>query len=237
MLSLESLKTLATKWQTHPVNVSREYVQHVFLSCLYRLPESDALAFKGGTALRLLYGSPRFSEDLDFTGGLKIFHLQKLLKRAGELVREEALPLETLESKPTSGGCLALYSCQIHGDRVQLELNVSLRSKARTEPVLVATPLYPAYQCLSLPAGELVKEKIEALFSRKKARDFFDLYFVIRQRLGMEAVIPHKKKLIDVVKHLDAGTLQRELKIFLPVSHHKTIANLPQALSMELNRL
>lgn len=29
----------------------------------------DQLTFQGGTSLRLCYGSPRFSEDLDFVGG------------------------------------------------------------------------------------------------------------------------------------------------------------------------
>ena len=67
MLSRDSLQRQAVAWQTSFLNVIREYVQHLFLSHLYALPQSDHLAFKGGTALRLLYGSPRFSEDLDFT--------------------------------------------------------------------------------------------------------------------------------------------------------------------------
>jgi len=39
---------------------------------LFRLDQEgllDSLTFQGGTALRLCYGSPRFSEDLDFVGG------------------------------------------------------------------------------------------------------------------------------------------------------------------------
>lgn len=39
----------------------------------------DTLTFQGGTALRLCYGAPRFSEDLDFTGGEE-FNLTNLLK-------------------------------------------------------------------------------------------------------------------------------------------------------------
>ena len=48
-------------------NVVREYFQHIFLGELYKLPNSEKLLFKGGTALRIVYGSPRFSEDLDFS--------------------------------------------------------------------------------------------------------------------------------------------------------------------------
>src|SRR3989338_1779982 len=68
MLSLESLREFTKKYQTKETNVLREYVQHLFLSSLYRFPGSERLLFKGGTALRIIYQSPRFSEDLDFTG-------------------------------------------------------------------------------------------------------------------------------------------------------------------------
>ena len=48
-------------------NIVREYFQNVFLAKLYTLSEAEKMLFKGGTALRILYGSPRFSEDLDFS--------------------------------------------------------------------------------------------------------------------------------------------------------------------------
>ncbi len=42
----------------------RDYLQHLILWLLYR--QSQTLIFKGGTALRLVYGGNRYSEDLDF---------------------------------------------------------------------------------------------------------------------------------------------------------------------------
>jgi predicted nucleotidyltransferase component of viral defense system len=39
-----------------------------FLSYLYKQPDSEKLLFKGGTALKFIFRSPRYSEDLDFTG-------------------------------------------------------------------------------------------------------------------------------------------------------------------------
>ncbi len=68
MLSLKNLNEFIKKLQTIPKNVVREYIQHLFLSCLYKIKGSEKLLFKGGTALRIIFGSPRFSEDLDFTG-------------------------------------------------------------------------------------------------------------------------------------------------------------------------
>ena len=68
MITIESLEKIAKQYQTSVFpNIVREYFQHVFLLELYKLPDAEKLLFKGGTALHIVYGSPRFSEDLDFS--------------------------------------------------------------------------------------------------------------------------------------------------------------------------
>src|SRR4030066_650166 len=47
--------------------VVREFWEVIMLKGLFDSPEGKLLIFKRGTALRLVYGSPRFSEDLDFS--------------------------------------------------------------------------------------------------------------------------------------------------------------------------
>lgn len=47
-------------------HVMREYLQLRLLEGLQEVGATAELAFHGGTALRLLYRTPRFSEDLDF---------------------------------------------------------------------------------------------------------------------------------------------------------------------------
>jgi len=47
-------------------NVAREYLQARILGCLQRAGAMIPLAFHGGSALRFLYASVRYSEDLDF---------------------------------------------------------------------------------------------------------------------------------------------------------------------------
>jgi len=51
--------------------ILREYFQYKILDLIYQSKHSDKLAFLGGTALKIIYGNPRFSEDLDFNN-LKI---------------------------------------------------------------------------------------------------------------------------------------------------------------------
>ena len=47
-------------------NLVREYLQARILLALQEAGAMIPLAFHGGTALRFLFGLPRFSEDLDF---------------------------------------------------------------------------------------------------------------------------------------------------------------------------
>lgn len=237
MLSEKTIRDLAVKWQTTPLNVVREYLQHLFLSYLYQSPLSENLAFKGGTALRLLFRSPRFSEDLDFTGGLKPFHLKELLSQTVQKVALEAGEIKEKESKPTSGGYLALYEGTLYGEKVRVEVNVSFRTKPKPEPILTTTPLVPSYQCLALPINQLVREKCEALLFRKKPRDYFDLYFLLRERLGVSQIIPLKKRLQESLKKFDNKSAAQELKLFLPTSLHQIVSRLSQALASELERL
>ncbi len=50
----------------HGRNLAREYLQERILAGLQRAGAMIPLAFQGGTALRILYALPRYSEDLDF---------------------------------------------------------------------------------------------------------------------------------------------------------------------------
>ena len=50
----------------HGRNLSREYLQARILGALQRAGAMIPLAFHGGTALRFLFASARYSEDLDF---------------------------------------------------------------------------------------------------------------------------------------------------------------------------
>ncbi|MBE0433513.1 nucleotidyl transferase AbiEii/AbiGii toxin family protein [candidate division WOR-3 bacterium] len=107
MISRKLIEELAGKYQTIEINIAREYCQHLFLSNLYQMKKSERILFKGGTALRVMYQSPRFSEDLDFScSGVKIKDIEDLLLRNVIEIEKSEIGVEILESKSTSGGYL-----------------------------------------------------------------------------------------------------------------------------------
>lgn len=234
MISLDTLRETSVRWQTSLQNVVREYVQNLFLSHLYQLPGTDRLFFKGGTALRILHNSPRFSEDLDFSANIKPFHLKDLLEEAIQRTNREGVSLVTRESKPTSGGYLALYAGDLYQEPVGLELNISLRAKAQGEPFLVSNVLVPPWQCMGLRAEDLAAEKADALLTRGKPRDYFDIYFLLRSRIGIDAIQARRKRVLSALKSVNSRDLVKDLKPFLPISHQRILRSLPSLLASEL---
>jgi len=130
MLEKKKLEEFTKINQTTFDNAVREYCQHLFLSYLYQKPESAKLFFKGGTALRIIFGSPRFSEDLDFTGlniGLK--KIETMFAETLSDVEKTGIKVEISESKLTSGGYLGIAYFSLYNVKFPIQIEVSLRTK------------------------------------------------------------------------------------------------------------
>jgi predicted nucleotidyltransferase component of viral defense system len=248
MISNEALEKLARQYQTGIFpNIVREYFQHVFLSELYKLPESEKMLFKGGTALRMVYGSPRFSEDLDFSlFGIKPTDVERFVEGlfANVLVTIERSGIHVeldRKSDETSGGYIGAATFKILDyQSVDVEINISARNgrEMSGEVDSVANDFVPTYTLIHLPQNELVEEKVfGALRERKKPRDFYDLYFIMRK--GMLSS-DQKKRLAGLKSEIltDAGNInfRGELGAFLPIDQQAIIRDFNRALEAELNR-
>lgn len=194
MITIEIIEKLAKQYQMSVFpNIVREYFQHVFLSRLYVLPESEKLLFKGGTALRIVYGSQRYSEDLDFS--LFEVHPHETKKTVENFFIKVLADMEQIgihvqvseKSNITTGGYFGIATLRILDYQpLDVEINISSRNGRglRGEVDSVANDFVPTYTVVHLPQQELVEEKIfGALRERKKPRDYYDLYFMMRRRM------------------------------------------------------
>src|SRR3989338_4633161 len=102
MISEIQIKNLVNKFQTTEVNIRREYIQHLFLSYFYQDKDAFKILFKGGTALRLIYNSPRFSEDLDFSCPFAtLAQIEKPIEETLISIEREGIKVNLGESKVT----------------------------------------------------------------------------------------------------------------------------------------
>lgn len=232
------------KMQTTRDNVTREYCQHLFLSKLYQKKGSENILFKGGTALRILWQSPRFSEDLDFSGmKTSQTEVENILEDVFIEMQREGLDVDMRESKKTTGGYLGKLLLRWAGFFASIQLEISQRKGSlRAEQTLVQSDFTPAYVVFCLSEEDMIREKTMALLERAKPRDFFDLYFILRSRRTVLSLFRQdknlKKKILGKL-HGIAGSLSfsKELKQFLPTSHHSLLRDFPSILEKELHRV
>lgn len=240
MLSIENLKEFTKKFQTRTENVQREYLQHLFLSSLYQLEGSEKLLFKGGTALRIVFGSPRFSEDLDFTG--QNIHQYKIIDdlfiQTIDEVEKNGVDITFKDAKPTSGGYLGVIHYAMYDFSEDMKFEVSLRrgKEAKHEITTIVNDYTAAYPIIHLPAKEIVQGKVSALLNRGKPRDYYDLYFILRHP-EMRAHISFDI-LGQALNKLKGSKInfKAELSALLPVGHQMILKNFEQILAVEITK-
>ncbi len=237
MISEEEIQKLSNKFQTSQINVRREYFQHLFLSYFYQQPKAASIFFKGGTALRLLYKSPRFSEDLDFNSGLINYReIENLIQDTLAQIEKENIIFNLKEAKQTSGGFLATISFAAFGQPIDMRLEISLRvGEKKGESGGINNEYIPSYNIITVTKEQLVAGKIAALLSRKKPRDFYDLYFMLRA----DMLSPEKKNILpSILKALTESDInfEAELKKFLPKTHWMIMKDFRNTLKREINR-
>ncbi len=248
MITQEAIKKLATQYRTTEFpNIVREYFQHLFLSQLYRLEKSDNLLFKGGTALRIIYGSPRFSEDLDFS----IFRVEQYIREKfiEDLFTTVLVEIEktgiTVDLGPKPGRTAegyygdATFNIYDYGP-ISVSINISSRNgrDVKGEIDSVANDFVPTYNVFHLPQEVLVDEKIfDALLTRWKARDFYDLYFIMRKGiLSLEQKKRLNKNKDEIIKGSEKIDFNAELSVFLPQDQQVIVRDFKRNLLNELNR-
>jgi hypothetical protein len=201
----EAILRMLSKYDCHGlndyINALREILQEVALLGLWRAKFFEKAAFYGGTALRILYGLDRFSEDLDFSllepvndfrlGGYTEF-LRKETDAFGFEVRIEAIdkavrtPIRSAFLKTNTRNQLlvigtgedlvqAIPKGQIL--KIKLEVDTDPPPGFSTETRYLLQPVPFAVRAFVLQ--DLFAGKIHAILCRKwksrvKGRDWYD---------------------------------------------------------------
>lgn len=239
MITLSQTQTLAGSFQIDTFTIMREYLQLVFLNYLYASPESKHIYFKGGTAIRLLFGSPRFSEDLDFSTTLSCQRLQSIiLDLAGKLQSElPGLQIKLLYSGKTSIRYHLKYSPQDFKYPLNLRLDFTFVQKVlapAVSPLVTRFPLTVFPLISHLSSAEILAEKLCALSSRTKGRDYYDTWYLLEKGIKLDPkllsqkfhenkLIFNQQKLLSRVHAYSQKDLNLDLAQFLPKSQKPII--------------
>jgi predicted nucleotidyltransferase component of viral defense system len=190
--------------------VVREHWELILLKRLYESPQGRYLIFKGGTALRLAYGSPRFSEDLDFSLAKDVMKgkfrplIKKIISPFPELSEtdlEEKYYTYLAEIK-VSHNYLSMPF------RIKIEISKREIKNYQWELKLLNSPATVIQVIAQVATQEQIyQDKLNCLKGRGKPKDLFDLWY-LSERLK----VPYAPKNIDLKKK----DLIRDLRKYLP---------------------
>lgn len=219
MLEQEIINKLSKELQIAPEFVAREAWEIIILKELFAEKWSEKLIFKGGTALRLAYQSPRFSIDLDFSTMEKIktkdfFNfIVALANKYPEIkISDRADKFYTL-----------LAEIKISEPFLNQPFSVKIEISKRKEPLkktdwlpkVLKSAAYP-FEILANVASldKIYSDKLNAAENRQAPRDLFDLWY-LSEILKKPFILPKTK--------LTAIEIKRELNKFLPKNYQKAV--------------
>lgn len=174
----------------HARNLAREYLQALILSSLQRSGAMLCLAFHGGTCLRFLFTSSRFSEDLDFALETQNTHydfhaylhtIQKDLSAQGYTISMKVNDKKTVHSAfirfPGLVYELGLSSQPGEAFSIKIEVDTNPHAGAGLDISLVRRYVLLRLQHHDKPS--LLAGKIHAIIQRPfiKGRDLYDLFW------------------------------------------------------------
>lgn len=213
MMRTDELRAVAKTKRLSLKNAEKDYVLDLLLHQIYG-ERGDMLVLKGGTALYKLYSLNRFSEDLDFTQNAKRFDADGFVTR---IVRSLALvgvtaKADDLQEFGTEINVrFAVRGPLYDGSKesvCRVTVNISHRERVqlptKREMVIPVSRELPSFNVVVMDLTEVMAEKVRALMTRNKARDAYDIWFLLKRGVRPDPVLIDRKLKIYKKKFTNA---------------------------------
>lgn len=176
------------KWQTL-AQIEQDLVISRAIVELYKDPHiKDSLVFRGGTALNKLYIKPqaRYSEDIDF-----VQQRSEPIGKTIDTIRGVFRPwLGNPVWKVTERSAKIVYKYEAINKlpaKLKIEINTTEHLQIlplQTQIFKVESDWFKGFsEVVTYSIDELMATKLRALYQRRKGRDLFDLWYVVKEGL------------------------------------------------------
>lgn len=217
-------------------NLLREYLQYKILEAIFTGRYGEKLVFMGGTAIHIVHGLPRFSEDLDFDNlGLTVDDFKALTQGVANKLSLEGYVIETGTS--FKGAFTAdikvtglLFNEGLSGHREE-KILIKLDAEPQNFKYISERVVINKFDVFTginvVPVGTLLAQKYFAILARKRAmgRDFYDAVFLagktdpdlmyLKERAGIEDKKGLKLALLERCSKLDLKLLSKDVEQFV----------------------
>lgn len=209
MISKEELTKMVEKKRLSIENAEKDYLLDAMLYYIYT-EFGDLLVLKGGTCLYKLYNLNRFSEDLDFTQNKRRFDAEKFKGKV-----QRAMSLIGINGTAAIDSFRNEINVKFHfrgplysGSKdtmCYISLNISHREKIikpmKKELIISTYREIPSFDVFVMDETELMAEKVRAIMTRNKARDVYDLWFLLKKGIKPDINMINQKLRIYNLKY------------------------------------
>jgi predicted nucleotidyltransferase component of viral defense system len=217
--------------------ILREYLQYKTLQFIFRAKESGGLVFMGGTALRVFYGSRRFSEDIDFdSNDISSDDLRRIALTAVNEFKLEAVDCSvtfsrgsTFSAKLRFTDVLQQWELTRHRDEVlTLKFDALPQRYNYTPQVKVLNRLDVIVPVSTASAELILAQKLYAILNRRRimGRDLYDASFLFgftepdMDYLEQKVHVSSKNKIEELILNRfgerSIDELARDIEPFVP---------------------
>lgn len=222
-MNTNELNNLVTQLKISRDQIICEEAEMGILEELSKDKLGTKVLFYGGTALRLAYNSPRFSEDIDFLviKPIKFSEFKKFIEKLLKTRLNWKLK-DIKDKRNTIFALVTVYDEKLkHNFSVKIELHKPAKKvNLKRELILIKSPASQFEPLFLVPMlEELGKLKEQALAERKKARDIFDLWYIAKASRA-NFVLPEK------LPAFSSRNFKNELQVFLPKKYYPVIDQL-----------
>ena len=202
MISIEELRKISKlKGIFNLGNTEKDYIQDIVLLSISRNTK-DEMIFKGGTCLYKFYKLDRFSEYIDFTLGKEI-NIDRLIQKIISDLSYFEIETEIKSTKRVMNSIMITLRSKgplykgFPQTLSSIGIDVNLKSTIDLEPMLAKYNTFysdiPSFSLMIMQETEILAEKIRAIISRTKARDVYDLWFLLEKGVNFDEKLIEKK--------------------------------------------
>jgi predicted nucleotidyltransferase component of viral defense system len=216
--------------------IVREYLQVKILQAIFESPQASKLSFLGGTALRIVHGNSRFSEDIDLDNfGLSWQAFGDLIQRVKLLLELEGFLVEASMVAKDAFHCDLRFPELLYGqglsphqqEKILIQLDTVAQGYTYTPEVKILNKFDVFTEIRVTPLNVLLSQKIYTAVNRKrpKGRDFYDITFLlsktrpdfgfINQKMGIAAPESLREELLLKIEEFNFEALAGDVAPFL----------------------
>lgn len=237
MLDLQQIKNEYPELlQGYERAIVREYLQVKILQAVFESPQASQLSFLGGTALRIVYGNSRFSEDIDLDNfGLSWQAFGELTQKVKRFLELEGFMVETSMVAKDAFHCDLRFPELLYRqglsphqqEKILIQLDTIAQGYTYTPEVKILNKFDVFTEVRVTPLNVLLSQKIYTAVNRKrpKGRDFYDITFLLGKtrpdygflhlKMGISSPESLREELLLRTEAFDFGALADDVAPFL----------------------